>query len=89
MAAALDVVGAAATTVDPAGAAATTVDPAGAAALAADPLGGCATYLRRAIHWRSYAQGRVSALHRGCGADISRGALRLWLQAGGVAEAMP
>jgi hypothetical protein len=79
MAAALDVVGAAATTVDPAGAAATTVDP----------VGGCATHLRRAVRWRHYAQGPVSALHRRCGTDISRGALRLWLQAGGVVEAMP
>jgi len=99
MAAAMNVVGAAATTVDPAGAAATTVDPAGAAATTVDPAGaaattvnpagGCATHLRRAVHWRHYAQGPVSALHRRCGADISRGALRLWLQAGGVAEAMP
>lgn len=79
MAAALDVVGAPATTVDPGGAPATTVDPAG----------GCATHLRRAVHWHSYAQGPVSALHRACGTDISRGALRLWLQAGGVTEAMP
>jgi hypothetical protein len=69
MAAALEVVGAPATTVD--------------------PVGGCATHLRRAIHWRSYARGPVSALHRRCCVDISRGALRLWLQAGGVAEAMP
>jgi hypothetical protein len=99
MAAALDVVGAAATTVDPAGAAATTVDPAGAAATTVDPagaaattvdpVGGCATHLRRAVRWRHYAQGPVSALHRRCGTDISRGALRLWLQAGGVVEAMP
>jgi len=96
MAAALDVVAAApttssaaATTVDPAGAAATTVDPAGAAATTVDPVGGCATHLRRAVRWRHYAQGPVSALHRRCGTDISRGALRLWLQAGGVVEAMP
>ena len=65
------------------------LDVVGAPALTADPLGGCATHLRRAIHWRQYAQGPVSALHRRCGTDISRGALRLWLQAGGVAEAMP
>jgi hypothetical protein len=79
MAAAMDVVGAQALTDDPVGAAALTVDPAG----------GCAAHLRRAIHWRRYAQGPVSALHRGCGTDISRGALRLWLQAGGVVESMP
>jgi len=89
MAAALDVVGAPATTVNPAGAPATMVNLAGAPALAVDRLSGCATHLRRAVHWRHYAQGQVSALHRGCGTDISRGALRLWLQAGGVAEAMP
>jgi len=65
------------------------IDVIGAPALTADPVGGCATHLRRAIHWRSYARGPVSALHRRCCVDISRGALRLWLQAGGVAEAMP
>jgi hypothetical protein len=65
------------------------LDVVGAAATIVDPVGGPAAHLRRAIHWRHYAQGPVSALHRGCGTDISRGALRLWLQAGGVAEAMP
>jgi hypothetical protein len=89
MAAALDVVGAAATTVDPVGAAATTADPVGDSATTVDPVGGPAAHLRRAIYWRHYAQGPVSALHRGCGTDISRGALRLWLQAGGVVEALP
>lgn len=79
MAAALDVLGAPALTADPVGAPTATVNP----------IGGRATHLRRAIHWRHYAQGPVSALHRRCGTDISRGALRLWLRAGGVAEAMP
>jgi len=65
------------------------IDVVGAPATTADPSGGSATHLRRAIHWRGYARGPVSALHRRCGTDISRGALRLWLQAGGVAEAMP
>jgi hypothetical protein len=65
------------------------LDVVGAPALTADLLGGCATHLRQAVHWRHYAQGPVSALHRRCGADISRGALRLWLRAGGVVEAMP
>jgi len=65
------------------------IDVVGAPAPRIDSVGGSATHLRRAIHWRSYARGPVSALHRRCGTDISRGALRLWLQAGGVAEAMP
>jgi len=65
------------------------LDVVGAPETTADAAGGCVTHLRRAIHWRHYAQGPVSALHRRCGTDISRGALRLWLQAGGVAEAMP
>jgi len=65
------------------------LDVVGAAATTVDPVGGSVTHLRRAVHWRRYAQGPVSALHRRCGTDISRGALRLWLQAGGVAEAMP
>jgi hypothetical protein len=34
--------------------------------------------LRAAIGWRRYAAGPVSALHRDCGADLARGALRLW-----------
>jgi hypothetical protein len=36
-----------------------------------------AAHLRRAVHWRRYSQGPVSALHRSCGADIARGSLRL------------
>jgi hypothetical protein len=34
-------------------------------------------HLRRAVRWRHYSQGPVSALHRSCGADIARGSLRL------------
>jgi len=34
-------------------------------------------HLRRAVHWRHYSRGPVSALHRSCGADIARGSLRL------------
>lgn len=33
--------------------------------------------LRRARYWRHYSRGPVNALHRGCGADIARGSLRL------------
>jgi hypothetical protein len=35
------------------------------------------SHLRRAVHWRRYGGGPVDALHRSCGADISRGSLRL------------
>lgn len=34
-------------------------------------------HLRRARYWRQYSRGPVNALHRSCGADISRGSLRL------------
>lgn len=34
--------------------------------------------LAAAIRWQRYARGPVSDLHRACGADLSRGALRLW-----------
>lgn len=40
-------------------------------------------HLRRAIRWQRYARGPVSALHRACATDISRGALRLWARAEG------
>ncbi|AGB20602.1 hypothetical protein Mycsm_00141 [Mycobacterium sp. JS623] len=40
-----------------------------------------AAHLRRAVHWRHYSRGPVSALHRSCGADIARGSLRLLGQA--------
>lgn len=34
--------------------------------------------LRRAQHWQRYRRSASSSLHRACGADIARGALRLW-----------
>ncbi|MEI7545844.1 MAG: hypothetical protein WCJ53_13590 [Mycobacteriaceae bacterium] len=52
------------------------------------PADGGTDHLRRAIHWQHYARGPGSALHRGCGADIARGALRLWLREGGIPEPM-
>lgn len=52
------------------------------------PADGGTDHLLRAIHWQRYARGPVSVLHRGCGADIARGALRLWLRAGGIPEPM-
>lgn len=38
-------------------------------------------HLRAAVLWQRYADGPVSELHRACGAEIARGALRLWARA--------
>jgi len=52
-------------------------------------VGSCpdpAAHLAQALRWQRYSLGRlgpVSAVHRACGADIARGSLRLWSQAGG------
>jgi hypothetical protein len=35
-------------------------------------------HLRRAVRWQQHSTGPVTALHRSCAADISRGSLRLW-----------
>ncbi len=45
-----------------------------------------AAHLRRAVTWQRYSRGPVSVLQGKCGADLARGSLRLWEQAGGVAE---
>lgn len=37
-----------------------------------------AAHLRRAVYWRHYSRGPVSAMHRSCGSDIARGSLRLY-----------
>jgi hypothetical protein len=42
-----------------------------------------AAHLSRAVCWQRYSRGPVTAVHRACGADIARGSLRLWSQAGG------
>ena len=42
-------------------------------AVPADPLAA-------AIRWHRYAAGPVSELHRACGVDLARGALRLWVR---------
>lgn len=44
--------------------------------------------LRRAVAWQRYGRGPVSRLHQACSADIVRGSLRLWEQAGGAPEAL-
>ena len=45
--------------------------------LRVDPDGSPDAHLNRAMRWRGYGRGRVSALHRDCSADIVRGSLRL------------
>ncbi|CAM2983531.1 hypothetical protein MYIN104542_12920 [Mycobacterium intermedium] len=39
--------------------------------------------LGRAVRWQRYSRESVNELHRACGTDISRGALRLWSRKGG------
>lgn len=59
-----------------------------AAGLAVDPSDESSeepdAHLRRAVRWRRYGAGPLTALHRACGADIARGSLRLWSRAGGT-----
>lgn len=59
------------------GAMAAAVDVVEAAGVPVDPGDDPGAHLRRAVHWRRYGRGPVSALHRDCAADISRGSLRL------------
>jgi hypothetical protein len=59
------------------------VDVVEAAGLSVDAGEGRAAHLRRAVTWQRYTRAPVSAVHRSCGADIARGSLRLWSQAGG------
>jgi hypothetical protein len=53
------------------------VDVVEAAGVAVDRGDDAASHQRRAVYWRRYSRGPVDALHRSCGADISRGSLRL------------
>jgi hypothetical protein len=53
------------------------VDVVEAAGVHVDRGDDAAAHFRRAVHWRRYSRGPVSALHRSCGADIARGSLRL------------
>jgi hypothetical protein len=53
------------------------VDVVQAAGLSVDRGDDAAAHLARAVHWRRYSRGPVSALHSNCGADIARGSLRL------------
>lgn len=40
-------------------------------------------HLPRAVRWQRYSRASGNDLHRACGADIARGAMRLWSQACG------
>lgn len=53
------------------------VDVLEAAGVGVDRGRDAAAHLCRAVQWRRYSRGPVSALHRQCGADIVRGSLRL------------
>jgi hypothetical protein len=53
------------------------VDVVEAAGLTVDRGDDAEAHVRRARHWRNYAQGPVDATHHRCGADIARGSLRL------------
>ncbi len=53
-----------------------------AAGLAVGPGAGAEAQLRGALRWRRYSRGPVDELHRSCGADIARGALRLYSSGG-------
>jgi len=59
------------------------------AAGAPGPAVASSDHLARALHWHRYARGPVSALHRACALDVARGALQLWVQAGGRPAALP
>lgn len=53
------------------------VDVVESAGLTVDTRDDAVGHLHRAVHWQRYSRGPVNALHRTCGADISRGSLRL------------
>jgi hypothetical protein len=46
------------------------------------PTGPVGAHRAHAVRWRRYADGPVSALHRQCGLDMARGALRLLAHSG-------
>lgn len=59
------------------------VDVVEAAGLTVDDTDDPPAHLQRALHWDRYSRGPVNRLHRRCGADISRGSLRLMGRAEG------
>jgi hypothetical protein len=65
------------------------VDLAESAGLEVGPCHDPAAHLSRALRWHRYSEGRlgpVTDVQRACGADIARGSLRLWSQAGGESQ---
>jgi hypothetical protein len=63
------------------------VDVVHAAGLTVDDDDRPSAHLHSALHWHRYSRGPVSHLHRSCGTDICRGALRLLRRAQSRAEA--
>jgi hypothetical protein len=61
---------------------ASAVDVVEAAGLKVDRCQDAGAHLRRAMGWQRYSRGPVAGLHRACGADITRGSLRLWSRVG-------
>ncbi|KAA1251280.1 hypothetical protein F0Q45_05125 [Mycobacterium simiae] len=55
-------------------------------AMEAVPSAGPAAHLQRAMCWQRGRQAAWSDLHRACAADVTRGSLRQWAQAGGSAQ---
>lgn len=53
-----------------------------AAGIVVDAGDGADAHLRRAVRWRHYGAGPVTAVHRACAADITRGSLRLRARCG-------
>ncbi len=47
------------------------------AGIAVEAGEGADAHLRRAVRWRRYSAGPVTALHRACASDIARGSLRM------------
>jgi hypothetical protein len=58
------------------------VDVVEAAGMPVEPDDEPQAHLHRALHWHRYSRGPVNSLHRHCGADISRGSLRLLRRVG-------
>ncbi|WP_039890436.1 hypothetical protein [Mycobacterium xenopi] len=60
------------------------IDVIEAAGLHVEPGDDRAAQLRRAVKWQRHSRRPGPGLHRRCAADIARGSLRLWSQAGGA-----
>jgi hypothetical protein len=60
------------------------MDVVDAAGLPVESCDGRTAQLRRAVKWHRHSRRPGPGLHRRCAADITRGSLRLWSQAGGT-----